>query len=108
VTAEQVQISIRERVVEPQERVHVILSFIGGAPDVDGRLQFQAMKMTDGPEEPSVAIGSPLEVRYSGTAADRIGVVVTAPQVPGLYRLVFSDATGRELGSDDLFVQQPA
>ncbi|MBI1898510.1 MAG: hypothetical protein HYZ57_14745 [Acidobacteria bacterium] len=105
----QVDLSIRDRVVEPDQDVHAALTFPSGVTSIDATLQFERLQLdADGKVVSAAPTGKARVIRYSGTAADKIGIVIQAPEFPGFYRLALTDAGGARLASDDLFVQEPA
>jgi hypothetical protein len=103
-----VEVALRERVAEPRRAVHVALTLEGGASDLDGELRVEQAEV---PAGATAAVFRPVQaypVRYAGLAAETLGLLLTAPAGPGLYRVAYYPRNETEpAGSDDLFVQQP-
>jgi hypothetical protein len=108
-TPERIDVVVRERVCEPQDSVHAILTLAGGATELDGEIRVERAEMLGidriGPFRPT---GPAKPIRYRGLAADTLGVVFNAPTIPGIYRVAYySSGQPEPLGSDELFVQEP-
>jgi len=103
-----VEVAIRDRVVEPEDLLHVSLSLGPGVTELHGSLRLERATLSPAGElESWVAAGAARPLRYEGAAAERIAVTFEAPELPGLYRLSFIGADGTPLGFDDFFVQEP-
>lgn len=103
-----VEVAVRDRVVEPEDLVHVSLSLGSGVSELRGSLRLERAKLDAGGElEAYVPAGPPHSLTYAGVSAERISVTLDAPELPGLYRLSFVGANDLRLGSDDFFVQEP-
>jgi pimeloyl-ACP methyl ester carboxylesterase len=101
-----VEVAVRDRVVEPEEIVHVSLSLGVGVSELRGVLRLERAKLgTEGQFEEYVSASAPQSLSYAGVVAEQIAVALDAPFVPGLYRLSFVTPTGTVLGSDEFFVQ---
>jgi pimeloyl-ACP methyl ester carboxylesterase len=103
-----VEVALRERVAEPRRVVHVALTLEGGATDLDGELRVEQTEVAPGA---AAAVFHPVRsypVRYAGLAAETLGLLLAAPDRPGLYRVAYYPREQpMPAGSDDLFVQQP-
>jgi pimeloyl-ACP methyl ester carboxylesterase len=108
--ATEVEVTLRERVVEPRGVVRVALTFLGGASDLDGQLQVEQAELPAGDTgvPAFVPLAGVYPIRYAGLAAETLGLLLQAPDRPGLFRVAYYP-TGQPApaGSDELFVQQP-
>lgn len=101
-----VEIAIRERVCHPGDGIHVALTFPSGSESLDGELRveralFDARQQLTGFAAPASHI-----IKYAGLTAEKLGLTLDAPALPGVYRLAFYHAGEQHLaGSDELFVQ---
>jgi pimeloyl-ACP methyl ester carboxylesterase len=104
-----VDVTVRDRVVEPGHRVPVVLTPDAGVAKLDGELWVERAD-DPGSEEPVfVPVGPPLSVKYEGPLAESVGLLIDAPDQPGGYRVAYRHrATVEPTGTDELFVQQPA
>ena len=108
---ERVEVALRERVVNPNDQVHVSLTFGSGIDKLDGRLDLQRAKVneTDGTIEGFADPVSAHKISYAGLNAEKLNCIFNAPAVPGCYRVAyFPTAATSPAGSDELFVQEPA
>ena len=100
-------VTVRDRVVEPGDMVRLVLSPKTGLGRIDGELRLEraADPTRDNPE--FVPYGPPLRVEYQGPLADSLGLLVEAPGEPGGYRLAYYHrGLPGDTGSDELFVQR--
>ena len=51
--------------------------------------------------------GKPYPIAYEGLNAEKLSVTFDAPEIRGIYKVVFESLDGVRLGADDLFVQEP-
>jgi len=105
---ERVEVALRERVVNPNDRVYVTLSFAEGVDKLDGQLRVQRAQMDEDGNITDFAKPISLHpISYSGLNAERLTVIFSAPSIPGVYRVAYYPAGYDEpAGSDELFVQQ--
>jgi pimeloyl-ACP methyl ester carboxylesterase len=103
---ERVEVSVRDKVVEPEAPVNVVISFPSVVQRVDGSLRFERVDAETGTEK---SVGSDQVIAYAGPPMDSISLLTSAPKYSGLYRVHFyhKDKTGYA-ASDDLFVQEIA
>src|SRR5262249_46007517 len=106
-----IDVTARERVVEPGRLLRVVLSPAREAESIDGHLQVE--KADDLASRPPrfVPVGRPLKVQYEGPLAESLGLLLQAPAEPGGFRVAYypkerAAATGEPTGSDEFFVQQ--
>ncbi|MCC6588987.1 MAG: alpha/beta fold hydrolase [Bryobacterales bacterium] len=99
---EEVEVAVKDTVVEPAQRMVVLLSVSAGVSSVEGHLQ--TIRVDAGIETPA---GPPLAVTVGGAVAEHIQISMDAPDTPGEYRLRFVAMDGRALGEDEFFVQVP-
>ncbi|MGH9539746.1 MAG: hypothetical protein ACRD3H_17610, partial [Terriglobales bacterium] len=104
-----VEVAIRERVSEPQQPVHVALSFRSSVTKVQGRIRLeQAQVNAAGEFSGYVPYGKTYPITYQGMNAEKLNVAFDAPENPALYKVIFESADAKLQGQDDLFVQEPA
>lgn len=105
---ESVEVALRERVANPKKPVHVSLTFASGMSELDGELRIERANIDAAGR---VTGFIPLEpyhpISYSGLKAEKLGLVLHAPNMKGIYRVAYY-TTGRiaPAGSDELFVQE--
>jgi pimeloyl-ACP methyl ester carboxylesterase len=105
----EVEVAVRDRVAEPGALVFVSLGMEGGVTDLKGDLRVEEATLSEAGAPPVfVPTGTSYPVSYSGSTVLTIGLMVPAPDKPGVYRLAFyhGGAAG-PAGADELFVQQP-
>lgn len=103
-----VEVAVRDRVVEPETLLHIVLSLGAGVAELRGALLLERAKLDlEGELEAYLPVGAPQSLSYAGANAERIAVTRDAPDLPGLYRLSFLAAGGARLGFDEFFVQEP-
>jgi len=103
------QVSVRDRVVEPEDIVHVTISFPDEIQDFSGVLTIELAKVNEATGDVSYAqpsVQAPVE--YKGLSLETVSLVFEAPKFPGIYRVAFRDnINATPSGSDELIVQQP-
>lgn len=103
-----VEVSLRERVVYPNNIMHVALTFSAGLSRVDGELRIERATLDatgnlTGYASPEKAY----PIHYAGLAAEKLGLTVTAPSVRGIYRVAYYPKESPDpVGHDELFVQE--
>ena len=103
-----VEVSLRERVVYPNNIMHVALTFSAGLSRVDGELRIEraildAAGNFTGYASPEKAY----PIHYAGLAPEKLGLTVTAPSVRGIYRVAYYPKESPDpVGHDELFVQE--
>lgn len=106
---ERVEVAVRDRVIEPEQPLHVALSISSGTNDLKGELRLSRAELDEGGNLVSYApLARTYPIRYEGISADRINVILDAPDYAGAYKLEFARPDGRVLGEDELFVQEPS
>jgi hypothetical protein len=96
------EIAVRDTVVRPDDPLHFVLTAAPAVAALAGELRIEkANAEMDGSFTP---LGSPRAILYQGVVAERLALVTTAPEYPGVYRLVFATNNGI-VGSDEFFVQ---
>jgi phospholipase A1 len=107
VPSEHVEVAIREHVVHPNDRAHVILTFGSGVKEINGELRVEYSIAND---EAGITFSPPTSVhpiRYTGLSAEQLSLVISAPGICGIYRVAyFPSGYDDPVGSDELFVQQ--
>jgi pimeloyl-ACP methyl ester carboxylesterase len=101
---ERIELSVRDKVVEPGAPVNIVISFPDIVQSIDGSLRFERVDSETGNERP---IGSDQVIAYAGPPLDSISLLASTPNYSGLYRVRFSrrDKAGYA-ASDDMFVQE--
>jgi pimeloyl-ACP methyl ester carboxylesterase len=103
-----VQVSIRDRVCEPNDTIHLSISFGQGVREFTGVLTIERAKtdadgLPTGDYEPPQTV-NPIE--YKGLGMEAMSLAMTAPGMPGFYRVSVRNAVDIEpSGSDELIVQ---
>jgi pimeloyl-ACP methyl ester carboxylesterase len=103
-----VEVAIRERVSEPEEPVHLALTFTSTVTKVQGRIRLERAQLNAAGEVSSyITYGKPYPIAYEGMNAEKLNVAFDAPENRGIYNVIFESVEGKRLGQDDLFVQDP-
>ena len=102
-----IEISIRDKVVEPGTPVRLVLISPAGARTLDGELRLEEAKDPVNAPKAFTPVGPPARIQYQGPAAESFGLIATAPPEPGAYRFAFYPVgSTRPSGTDEFFVQQ--
>jgi phospholipase A1 len=101
---ERVEMAVRDKVVEPDGPVNIVISFPNIVQSVAGSLRFERVDQETGEEK---VVGGDQVIAYAGPSMDSISLIGSAPKYSGLYRVRFyyQDQTSFA-ASDDLFVQE--
>jgi pimeloyl-ACP methyl ester carboxylesterase len=106
---EEVEVAVRERVVEPEAPMRLTLSFPMAMDQLKGELRLSRAQIDpQGSVTEFRSFGESRPIRYEGLGAETLGIVLTAPEVTGIYRITYHDG-GQEAaaGADEVFVQEP-
>lgn len=105
-----VEVSLRERVVYPDNTVHVALTFSAALSTVNGELRIEkAILDASGNLTGYASPDKSYPIQYSGLAAEKLGLTVTAPNVRGFYRVAYYPKGAPDpVGYDELFLQEAA
>jgi phospholipase A1 len=104
-----VQLSIRDKVVEPDDTIHLSINFGKSIRDFSGvltieRAQTNAEGVPTDVYEPPQAVNP---VEYKGLGMEAMSLTITAPDMPGFYRITLrNDVHAAPSGSDEFMVQQ--
>lgn len=106
-----IQLSIRDRVVEPGDTIHLSINFGKSIRDFSGVLTIEPA-ITDPAGVPTGAYGPPLlpvsPVDYKGLGMEAMSLTTVAPDMPGFYRITLrNDLDAVPSGSDEFAVQLP-
>jgi len=102
-----VEVSVRDRVVEPQATVYVAVSLDAAQTDLKAELRIERVNLDSGGRATgTVQQTASYPLQYRGVSVDRFTVSFEAPNISGLYQVGFY-VEGRLLGQDHLFVQEP-
>jgi pimeloyl-ACP methyl ester carboxylesterase len=105
-----VEVSVRDRVVEPGDAVHVVVGFTRVVQDFSGVVTIERAQ-TDPVTGRALAFDPPQQlypVTYKGLGMETMALQFQAPDLPGVYRVAFRDDAGAvPSGYDELIVQQP-
>ena len=106
----EIEVNLREKVVEPNDLVHVALTFDMGIQNFTGVLTIERAQIN--PESGQVECFGPIStvhsVEYKGLSLETIFLVFEAPNICGVYRIAFrDDVKTAPSGFDELIVQQP-
>jgi len=108
---DRVDVSIRDRVVHPNDPVHVSLTFKQAVASLEADFVFEFAHID--PATGTVQytpVGPAIPIRYEGMQAEQMNLIVSAPSNIGIYRLALyasADPARPRIGEDDLFVQLP-
>lgn len=105
-----VDVTVREKVVDPGRQVRLTLTPDAGVAVLDGEVRVERVQApAPGSDNPVfVPVGQPLRVRYEGPLAESVGLVIDAPAGGGGYRVAYYHRDVPEpTGMDEFFVQQP-
>jgi pimeloyl-ACP methyl ester carboxylesterase len=106
----EVEVALREKVVEPQDFVHVAITFDAGIQDFSGILTIERARINQETEQVE-GFGEPDElhpVEYKGLGLETMSLVFEAPNIRGVYRVAFRDEVdAAPSGFDELIVQTP-
>jgi hypothetical protein len=105
---EHVEVALRERVVNPNDRVYLTLSFANGVEILKGELRVQraVLNQQTGEVESFANPISVFHINYTGLNAEKLSVIFNAPSSPSIYRVAYyPDGYDEPAGSDELFVQ---
>jgi pimeloyl-ACP methyl ester carboxylesterase len=101
-----VEVSVRDRVIRPGTRVHLVLDASAGVSSLNGELRVERAHDPTAGAAQWVTVES-LKVAYSGPDAETLGLVVDGPRESGAYRIAFYRAgSPNPVGSDEVFVQE--
>jgi hypothetical protein len=103
-----VEVALREPVVNPDDDVHVSLTFSTSIGTIDGEpLVERALVDEQGRLLEFRPTAATYPVRYTGLLAEKIGLILRAPARPGVYRIAYRPSGQTSAaGYDNLFVQQ--
>lgn len=107
---ENVDVALRDRVVEPEDEAHVAISFEGDVTKFSGVLTIERAEI-DPSSGFAIGFDPPTQVHpltHEGLKLERISLIFRAPDLPGSYRIAFrDDSSAAPSGFDELIVQQP-
>ena len=104
-----VQVTVRDKVCEPDTPLSITLAFSMPMRSVKGELRIERVTVDSaGKVSAAQVVGDPMRVSFDGPELEQLAVQTLAPNVSGSYRVSYL-AAGKPstLGSDELFVQQP-
>ena len=105
-----VAVTVRDRVVEPDDEVHVTINFGKSIFDFSGVLTVERAQV-DPVTGKAKAFDAPIDqspVTYRGAGMEYMSLTISAPDFPGSYRVSFRDSLAAPpSGFDELIVQQP-
>ena len=106
----EIEVALREKVVEPEDLVHVAITFGTGIQDFSGVLTIERAQLN--PETGLVeGFGTPIKihpVEYKGLGLETMSLVFEAPNMRGVYKVAFrNDVQANPSGYDELVVQEP-
>ncbi len=101
-----IEVSIRDKVVVPQQALHIVLVPFQAANGIDAELQIERADEASGPNTNYTAVGAPIAIQYNGPAVESFGVMAEAPLAPGAYRIVVILRQSGDLAGFDTFLVQ--
>lgn len=103
-----VDVTVREKVVDPGRQIRFTLNPGFGVAHLDGEVRVERAEALESPEPVFVPVGPPLRVRYEGPLAESIGLILDAPATSGGYRVAYYHrGVAEPTGADEFFTQQP-
>lgn len=106
---DQVQVAVRDKVVEPGDTVHLSISFGKSLRDFSGVLTVERAQ-TDPVSGVVLGFDPPFSVnpvQYNGLGMEAMSLTLTAPDIPGFYRVTIRNSlNAAPSGYDELIVQQ--
>jgi pimeloyl-ACP methyl ester carboxylesterase len=106
---QEVEVSVRDKVIEPGRPVHLVLTPAAPGQTLDGELRVEQAVDPATPTTAYTPVGPPLPIKYQGPAAASFGLVGMAPVDAGAYRFAFYPAgQASPAGADPFVVQKPA
>jgi pimeloyl-ACP methyl ester carboxylesterase len=105
-----VDVAVRDKVVEPDDTVHVAIGFTISIQDFSGVLTVERAQ-TDPVSGIAIGFDPPrnaFPVEYRGLGMEAMSLSFKAPDLPGFYRVALrNDLNAAPSGYDELIVQQP-
>jgi phospholipase A1 len=103
----QVELTVRDRVIDPARPVHVTLLFPSRVSQLKGELRFEEMQMdAAGKPEGFALYDKPYPVSYAGVEAETMAFALKGPNIRGIYRVAFyQDADPAPSAKDEFIVQ---
>jgi pimeloyl-ACP methyl ester carboxylesterase len=101
-----VEVSVRDKVVEPGQPVHLVLTPVAPGQTLDGELRVEKAIDETTPQTAYLPAGPPMPIRYQGPAAASFGLVATAPTAGGAYRFAFYPVGAKVAAGSDTFLVQ--
>lgn len=95
------EVWLRHMVIEPEADVELTLELPSNVSAVDGELRIVRHRA-----EGLITVKT-MAVKYSGPRIDHLAVVFPAPEMAGVYQVVFSSPTWATDASTEMFVQEP-
>ena len=87
--------------------MHVALTFAVGVSKVQGRIRLERAQINGAGAVTAYApFGKDYPIPHEGLNAESC-VTFDAPDIRGIYKVLFESVDGTPLGTDDLFVQEP-
>ncbi len=110
--AGQRNLAVRDKIVGITQPVHASLQDRNGSAVFDGKIVWERADPVDpqsvnrqDPVFTETSVPMPKGLRYTGPETEAITLRLSAPEVPGIYRLVFKSARGGNIVSDAFVVR---
>jgi len=100
-----VQVTILDKVMEPNAIAHLTISLPFSAGDLTGEVVVERVIQKADGQERVVRLQS-YPVKYEGIGAERLGLTFTAPQDPGFYRVYFVQSAETDFRAYEDFLVQ--
>lgn len=101
------EISVRHKVVNPQDVVQATIDFPLGTSEIKGSLFLRRVVNADGAEHPDAPVSSKYPVSYTGPQIDHLAILIDAPEYSGIYELSYvSSDDVASAAKTELFVQE--
>lgn len=100
------EIATREKVVYPEDQMHLTIDFPAKTSKIGGDLRFRRLINTEGTEIIDPLWENLVPISYQGPDIDHLMVIIAAPQYPGVYQVAYFRDNQQDSGViTDFFVQ---
>jgi hypothetical protein len=108
--AGRIELALRERVVEPQKTIRLVISMASGQKPFAGMLKLEPAKVhsVNGQIEGFGAALATVPLEYTGASLQSKTLMFTAPKERGVYRFaIYDNRQADPLACDEIVVQEP-
>jgi hypothetical protein len=102
------ELAIRDKVTDPQDTVHLTISFPPMTTELEGELVIERISDPTAKSPAALQRIAAHSLSYRGVTTETLGVELTAPSIRGYYRVALYLAGNQApVASDELIVQEP-